>query len=83
MIRQVLAGYDLDGAEITRQTSFQDDLAFESIDIVVLGNHLAARYGTAINFPRFLSELELDEIIALRVGDLVDYIESCLAAEDA
>lgn len=68
---------------ITRDTSFQDDLAFESIDIVVLGNHLAARYGTVINFPRYLSTLELDEIIALRVGDLVDYVEACLAGSHA
>ncbi|GLZ40428.1 phosphopantetheine-binding protein [Actinokineospora sp. NBRC 105648] len=77
LIERVL---DRDGAaaEITRETSFQDDLEFESIDIVVLGTQLADRYGAAINFPRYLSTLEIDDIIGLRVGDLVDYVESCV-----
>ncbi|CRK56361.1 Acyl carrier protein [Alloactinosynnema sp. L-07] len=76
MIEEVLGGPQ--GTPITRETGFQDDLSFESIDIVVLGNHLSDRYGAAINFPKYLSELELDDIIALSVGDLVDYVDSCL-----
>jgi acyl carrier protein len=77
MIRAVLDDYDLGDTEITRDTSFQRDLQFESIDIVVLGSRLGARYGTVINFARFLSELELDQIISLTVGDIIDYVESC------
>ncbi|MDQ3404733.1 MAG: acyl carrier protein [Actinomycetota bacterium] len=78
MIRMVLEGDELDIA-VTVDTSFQRELEFESIDIVVLGNHLGARYGEMINFPRYLAELDLDQIIALTVGDLVDYVESCQA----
>jgi acyl carrier protein len=78
LIVEVLDGYDLAGAPITRDSSFRDDLAFESIDIVVLASLLGARYGTAVNLPKYLAGLELDKIIDLRVGDLVDYVESRL-----
>ena len=78
LIREVLDGYDPDAVPITRETSFQQDLAFESIDIVVLGTRLTERYGTAVNFPAYLSTLTIQEIIALRVGDLVDYVSERL-----
>ncbi|GIG63447.1 hypothetical protein Lfu02_78190 [Longispora fulva] len=78
LILEVLDGYDLGGVPITRDSSFQEDLAFESIDIVVLGSRLGAHYGPAVNIPKFLSTLHLDDIIALRVGDLVDHVESRL-----
>ena len=74
LIREVLDGYDADAVPIGRDTSFQQDLAFESIDIVVLGTRLTETYGPAVNFPAYLSTLTIQQIIALRVGDLVDYV---------
>ena len=77
MIGEVLGEPEV-SADITPDTLFQEDLGFESLDIVLLGNQLVARYGDAINFPVFLSTLSIDEIIGLRVGDLVDHIRSSL-----
>ncbi|GLZ35966.1 acyl carrier protein [Lentzea sp. NBRC 105346] len=77
-VRQVLDGVPLD--EITMETSFADDLQFESIDVVVLSGHLTERYGDAVNVPKFFTDLELDEIIALTVGDLVAFISTGLEA---
>lgn len=76
LIREVLDEPDLD-VPITRETSFQEDLAFESIDLVVLGTRLTERYGPGVNLPGYLADRSLDEIIALRVGDLVDRVHSC------
>jgi acyl carrier protein len=78
LIREVLDGYDPDAVPITRETSFQQDLAFESIDIVVLGTLLTERYGPVVNFPAYLSTLTIQDIIALRVGDLVDHVSERL-----
>lgn len=74
LIRGVLDGYDPGGEPITRETRFQQDLAFESIDIVMLGSKLTETFGPSVNFAEFLSTLTIQEIIGLRVGDLVDYI---------
>lgn len=79
MLEQVLGEYGLgEDADITMATTFLDDLALESIDLVVLAGHLEARYGSRVNFAEFIVDLELDEIIGLTVGRLVDYVVSCL-----
>ncbi|MEO7193460.1 MAG: acyl carrier protein [Pseudonocardiaceae bacterium] len=80
MLREVLGGYEL-GAdfEITADTTFFGDLELESIDLVVLAGHVEARYGSRVNIAEFIATLELDEIIGLTVGRLVDYVLDCLS----
>ncbi|MGH3829357.1 MAG: acyl carrier protein [Pseudonocardiaceae bacterium] len=79
MLREVLGEYEL-GAdfEITADSTFFGDLELESIDLVVLAGHLEARYGSRVNIAEFIATLELDEIIGLTVGRLVDYVVDCL-----
>jgi acyl carrier protein len=74
MLRVLLEEYGVDDAEITMTTTFHDDLELESIDLVGLSGSLRERYGDRVNFAAFIAELELDEIIALTVGQLVDYV---------
>lgn len=79
MLNQVLGEYELgEDAEITMATTFIYDLGLESIDFVVLAGHLEARYGSRINFAEFIADLELDEIIGLTVGRLVDHVVGSL-----
>lgn len=78
MLRAVLDDQGLDEVEMTRDTRFHDDLDLESIDLVTLGGQLAARYGERVNFAEFLAGLELEEIIYLTIGQLVDYVVGCL-----
>ncbi|MGH3853358.1 MAG: acyl carrier protein [Pseudonocardiaceae bacterium] len=79
MLRGVLGEYELgEDVEITAATTFFGDLELESIDLVVLAGHLEARYGSRVNIAEFIATLELDEIIGLTVGQLVDYVLDCL-----
>jgi acyl carrier protein len=66
----------LDGP-ITLQTSFNKDLELESIEFVALAEMLQDHYGEDLDFVDWLSNKELDEIIALTVGDLVEFIIQC------
>lgn len=78
MLARVLDGYELGGdTEITMETTFQEDLELESIDLVELAAQLETRYGGRVNFAEFLAGLELEEIIELTVGRLVEHIVSC------
>lgn len=61
---------------IGMETSFGNDLELESIEFVALAEKLQARY-EKVDFVRWLSEKELEEIIELKVGDLVTYIDTC------
>jgi acyl carrier protein len=62
---------------VTMQTSFNADLELESIEFVALAEKLQAHYGQAVDFVGWISKKQLDEIIALTVGDLVEFIASC------
>jgi acyl carrier protein len=66
--------------EITPQTSFSDDLALESIEFVALSEKLQERYGQRVNLVEFIADKDIDQIMAITVGELVGYIESRLAA---
>lgn len=78
MLRDLLAEYGLDDAEITMDTTFHDDLELESVDLVALSGQLREHYGDRVNFATFIAERDLDEIIALTVGELVRYIVGSL-----
>jgi acyl carrier protein len=81
MLRGILDEYGLDDAEIAMDTKFHDDLELESIDLVTLAGKLEERYGSSVNFAEFIAELELEEIIALTVGKLVEYVATALSNE--
>lgn len=80
-LRAVLDEYGMDEVEIDRDTRFHDDLELESIDLVELATKLRDRYGDRINFAEFVGSLKLAEIIALTVGQLVDYVVGSLHGE--
>jgi acyl carrier protein len=76
MVREILAEYDVGDIEITMDTTFHEDLELESIDLVVLAGRLREHYGEPVNLAEFLADKELDEVIALTVGELVRFVAS-------
>ncbi len=81
MIAEVIGDdWDLD-EPITLATSFGDDLELESIEFVSLAESLKAHYGDEVDFVAWLSSKELDEIIALKVGDVVEFIDQCRSSQ--
>ncbi|MDQ3231535.1 MAG: phosphopantetheine-binding protein [Pseudobdellovibrionaceae bacterium] len=81
-VRTMIAGIigqdvDLNDQEIALDTSFNRDLELESIEFVVLSEQLQNRYGKDIDFAGWLASKELQDIINLRVGDVVRFIEQC------
>jgi acyl carrier protein len=66
--------------EITPGTTFGDDLALESIEMVALAERLQDHYGDRVNFVAFIGGMDIDSITALTVGQLAGYVESQTAA---
>lgn len=77
MIEEVIGEDWVRETPITMETTFSHDLEVESIELVELSEKLQEKYGDAIDFPSWLAGMELDEIIGLNVGTLVDYIATC------
>lgn len=80
MITEVVGEDFLLDTEITRETTFNDDLALESIEFVALADKLNQRYGQQVDLVAFVADMEIDEIMSMTVGRLVSYIERCVAA---
>ena len=81
MLQEVIGeDWDLD-QPITADTSFANDLELESIEFVALAEKLHEKYGADVDFVPWLSSKELDEIIGLKVGDVVEYIDRCLSSK--
>ncbi|SDT17086.1 hypothetical protein [Actinoplanes derwentensis] len=78
-LAEVMGDEVLLAVEITEDTRFDDDLALESIEFVALGEYLREKYGDRVDFARFIAGMELDEIMSLTVGRLVQYIAGTLA----
>ncbi len=76
-IQEVVGEAWADEIIINIETSFSEDLELESIELVALSEKLALRFGEGINFVGWLSAMELDAILALSVGDVVEHIEQC------
>lgn len=74
MLKEVIGSEWSDDTVVTMDTSFTFDLEVESIELIALAEKLQDRYGTEVNFPVWLADKELDEIINLTVGQLVEYI---------
>ena len=70
----------LDGP-LTMDTSFDQDLQLESIEFVALSEKLLETYGEQVDFVSWLAEMELDDIIALTVGQLVEFVTANASAE--
>lgn len=74
MIAEVVGEDYLLDLNVDMETSFEDDLEMESIEFVKLGAKLTEHYGGAVDFAAFLADKDLDEIIEMRVGEVVRYI---------
>jgi acyl carrier protein len=80
MLIEVLGDEFLLELEVDEQTRFNEDLAIESIEFVALAEKLKLRYGSRVDFVAFLADKDIDEIMALTVGQVTSYIHDGLAA---
>lgn len=76
MIGQILNAYGMDELEVEMQTLFHEDLEMESIDLVTLAAQLADKYGPEVNLAEFLADKDLEDVIGLTIGDVVNYVVS-------
>jgi acyl carrier protein len=74
MIADVIGEDYVSEIDIDADTGFHADLDVESIEFVALGEALQDRYGERIDFAAWLGTMEVEDIIGMTVGQLVDHI---------
>jgi hypothetical protein len=75
MVTEVLGEDDLD---IGDQSSFRDGLGFESIHFIALADMIQTKYSN-VNFATWLQGKEVAAIVALRVGEVADFVVASTA----
>jgi acyl carrier protein len=63
--------------EVTMESMITEDLELESIEFVALAEKLRDRYGESVDFVDWVAGMELEQIILLTVGQLVEFIVAC------
>jgi acyl carrier protein len=74
LLRDVVGEDWIADVDITPELTFSRDLELESVELVELAERLQERYGERIDLAGWLSNREIEELVELRVGDVVDYI---------
>ncbi|WP_261570010.1 acyl carrier protein [Frankia gtarii] len=83
ILRDIIGEDYLAGVDITVDTTFNADLELESIEFVSLVARLRERFGSGVDFASFLAEMDVDDVIGLTVGDLVQFIADSVDAQGA
>ncbi len=73
ILNDLLEDWEYSG-EITMKTSMMNDLEFESIDAVALGEALEEYYQQPLPFTAFLTELGEKGIKDFYIADLVEFL---------
>ncbi|MDQ6481340.1 acyl carrier protein [Dyadobacter sp. LHD-138] len=76
-ITEVIGEEFVDEMDITPDSSFTKDLEMDSIEIVAFSEKVKIYFGENINFTGWLSNMDLDEIISLKLSDIINYIRLC------
>ena len=64
----------LESLQLDEADRFQYELELESIELIALGDALRERYGAQLNFAAWLSSMNLEALLELRVADLIDWL---------
>ena len=76
-ITEVIGEEFVEEMDITPESSFAKDLEMDSIEIVSFSEKIKAHFGDQIDFTGWLSSMDLDELINLNLGMIINYIYEC------
>ena len=74
LVQTVVQDWEFD-SPVTEQTRLYGDLAFESLDLVVLGAAVQERFAQTFPFPDLFAEIGQRDVRDLTIGELVDFLE--------
>jgi acyl carrier protein len=76
-ITEVIGEEFVEDMDITRESSFTRDLEMDSIEIVSFSEKVKSHFGEHVDFTGWLSAMDLDQLINLKLDDIIKYIEQC------
>lgn len=65
-------------ATVTPASRLEGDLRLESVEVTALAERIREAYGERADLMAFLAELDIDQLIALTVADVISYLAARL-----
>ena len=62
-------------------STFAEDIELESMEVMEIAERLIEHYDGKVDFIAWFADFELDDLIALTVGRVIDFIVATLEAE--
>lgn len=76
-ITEVIGEEFVEEMDIMPESSFTKDLEMDSIEIVSFSEKIKIHFGEKIDFTGWLSGMDIDQLISLNLGMIVNFIEEC------
>lgn len=73
-ITEVLGEDVADELDITENSTFTKDLEMDSIEIVALAEKVRNHYNDDMDFNGWIATLDMDQLINLRIIDIINFI---------
>jgi acyl carrier protein len=74
LLNSVVGDWEFEGP-VGANTRVFADLAFESLDLVILGSKVQEHFGRTLPFPEFFAEIGQREVRDFTIGEWVDFME--------
>lgn len=69
--------------DITLDSTFAEDVELESMEVMEIAEKLMETYEGKVDFVAWFSDMELEDLVELSLGDLVGFIVDSLEKADA
>lgn len=82
LLQSLARDWEFDGP-LNAETRLFNDLAFESLDLVVLGAAVQEHFRRTFPFPEFFAQVGQRDVRDITVGEWVDFLDTHMADEPA
>ena len=79
-IRDVVGEWYYEECQIGLGSTFAEDIQLESMEVMEVAERLIEEYEGRVDFVAWFADMELDDLIELTVGRVVDFIVASLEA---
>jgi acyl carrier protein len=67
--------------EVGLDSTFAEDIELESIEVMEIAEKLIETYGERVDFVAWFADMELEDLVEITVGSVVDFIVATLEGE--
>ena len=77
-IRDVVGEWYYEECQIGLDSTFAEDIQLESMEVMEVAERLIEEYEGRVDFVAWFADMELEDLIELTVGSIVDFIVASL-----